>query len=42
MNQATMDYYRCREDVVDFQLAEKISKDSGYFCFGFATIEAPN
>ena len=34
MNQAIIDYYRCPEDVVDFQLAGKVSEDPGYFRFG--------
>jgi hypothetical protein len=33
-----IDYYRCPEDVVDFQLAGKISEDRGYFGFGPETI----
>jgi len=38
MNQAIRDYFRCPEDVVDFQLAGKLSADPGYFRFGPETI----
>src|SRR3989441_1262592 len=38
MKQAIIDYYRCPEDAVDFQLAGKLSDDPGYFRFGPETI----
>ncbi len=38
MNQAIIDYYRCPEDMVDFQLAGKLSEDPGYFRFDPETI----
>ena len=38
MNQALIDYYRCPENLVNFQLAGKLSEDRGYFCLGPETI----
>jgi hypothetical protein len=38
MKQAIIDYYRCPENLVDFQLAGRVSEDPGYFCFGPETI----
>ncbi len=38
MNQAIVDYYRCPENLVDFQLEGRVSEDPGYFCFGPDTI----
>src|SRR5437870_8395052 len=38
MNQAIIDYFRCPEQLVDFQPAGEISEDPGYFCFGPETI----
>jgi len=38
MNRAIIDYFRCPEHLVDFQLAGRLSEDPGYFCFGPDTI----
>src|SRR3989304_8216134 len=38
MKQAIIDYYRCPEDLADFQLAGQVFEDPGYFCFGPETI----
>src|SRR3989449_2879387 len=38
MNQAIVDYYRCPENLADFQLAGRHFVDPGYFCFGPETI----
>ena len=38
MNQAIVDYYRCPENLADFQLAGRPFVDPGYFCFGPETI----
>ncbi len=34
MNQAIIDYFRCPEDLADFELAGQVTEDQGYFCFG--------
>ena len=38
MNQATLDYYRCPEEIVDLQPAGTLSEDPGYFRFGPETL----
>ena len=38
MNQAISDYFRCPDNLADFQLAGRVSEDPGYFCFGPDTI----
>lgn len=32
------DYFRCPGEYVDFKLAERLSADAGYFCFGKGTV----
>jgi hypothetical protein len=34
MNQVVIDFYRCPESFISFTLADEISPESGYFCFG--------
>ena len=38
MNQPIIDYYRCPENLVDFQPSGRVHEDPGYFCFGPETI----
>src|SRR2546425_44616 len=38
MNRAIIDYYRCPENLADFQPAGSVLQDPGYFCFGPETI----
>jgi hypothetical protein len=38
IEQPVLDYYRCPESLVDFELAGRLSEQPGYFCFGPETI----
>ena len=38
IDQPVLDYYRCPENLVGFELAGRLSEDAGYFCFGPDTI----